>query len=194
MRMLAELIALSNYCGSGKECPDGPSNTYIYNNVIYVGEDFPTSTTAFTLDSSLDGLLIQNNIFYVHPDVNVIDDSDRTYPTDSSDTRFKNNLYNRDFLPKNLPYSDDEQIIAEPNFEGVDSGKKTGFKPLNHADIVAKGYRIWKLTQSNTPHVWTYRTLQVDKDTIGTPICKKSSNNNQFPDMGAIELYKTPCP
>lgn len=178
-------IWLSSYTGD-KGVKQGPFNSYIYNNTVYVKQDI---RSAFSITRATSGALIANNIFYILGDTeNVGDDQDRrTLPPTAAvkNVVIKNNLYLRvNTLPGNLPMEDGRplhdlsEVIADPQFKNPGGLKPADYIPGNTQVIKDKGIRITALPGDS---LGLTRGLEVKKDFFGNPIVGA-------PDLGAIEI------
>jgi hypothetical protein len=159
---------------------EGPVNSYIYNNTIFVKEG---SRSVFSLANTTDGILIANNIFYilgetlsvpVHEGEPTLRDS-----SPISNVVFTNNLYeNANILPESLPIKDNNPFIGNPEFRNAGGVNPYDYIPGNTSNVKNKGIEIKKLPGDE---IGLFRGLKVETDFLGNPI-------KGLPDIGAIEI------
>ena len=93
---------LSGYVGRGKE-RNGPFNSYIYGNYIYVSKDI---IPKIAVDKKAKGVFVANNIFYFENDpVMVLGDQYKPDPggkLEIENVFFQNNLFLKNHWPKNV--------------------------------------------------------------------------------------------
>ncbi len=173
-----KILWLSGYVGR-QNPPEGPFNTYIYNNTIYVK---PKSRSCFWLQPTADGVLIANNIFHILGDTR---NAARTRKDRKSAVTgpqrivFKNNLYVREStLPADLPVRDSRPLAGDAGFTNPGGFEPEDFTPRNAAIVRDKGIPIEKLPDDE---VGLRIGLKVEKDFFGNPV-------DHCPDMGAIEM------
>ncbi len=174
-----KILMTSGYVGKHRN-KDGPYNTYIYNNTIFVREG---GRSCFSIAPSTEGLLVANNIFHVLGEtLNVLDDQDkrRDERMDLIRRSFaSNNLYaTAGVRPPDLPFKDLRAFLGDPDFLNPGGITAADYIPRNAALVKDAGIEI--------PHLpgdpkGLAIGLQVDKDFLGNPITGK-------PDLGAIEI------
>ena len=163
----------SGYVGSGNK-KHGPSNSYIYNNTIYVKQDI---LSKFSFTETTEGVLIANNIFYILGET--IDASNETDNAFIENAVFKNNLYQKaDILPVSLIITDTEPIIGDPQFTNPGGLNPEDYIPSNVSVIKNKGITIQKIPGDE---IGLKIGLDVEVDFFGNPI-------KDIPDLGAVEL------
>jgi hypothetical protein len=169
---------LSGYVGNKKE-PQGPFNTYFYNNTIYVGKNLDAK---ISVAPTTQGLLIANNIFYFQGRSKIVKGdqtrSDSAAAGLAGDVVFKNNLYlRRDNWPNNLPLQDQQPLIGDPGFQNGGGMSLMDYVRTNTQLVGHRGIPIPKL-----PHdqIGLLGGLELETDILGQKISGK-------PGLGAIE-------
>jgi len=158
-----KVIWTGGFVGNGVP-QTGPFNSYIYNNTVYVKEG---SRSCFCFSSTTDGVLIANNIFYIHGKtlfVNNWYELDKQFSKDDlRNIFFINNLYaSSNVLPEFL-----RQFDQNPVYGG-----------LRDVELIKnKSIEIKKLPGDD---VGLLTGFKVDRDYLGQPI-------TGIPDLGAIE-------
>jgi len=98
---------LSGYAGKGKE-RNGPFNSYIYGNRVYVGKNI---IPKIAVDKAASGVLVANNVFYFENDpVMVLGDQYKPDPGGVSKIKnviFENNIFRINHWPKD--------VLIQPN-------------------------------------------------------------------------------
>ena len=93
---------LSGYIGRGKE-RNGPFNSYIYGNKVYVGKDI---IPKIAVDKAARGVFVANNIFYFENDpVMVLGDQYKPDVGGGSQIKnvfFENNIFKKNHWPKEV--------------------------------------------------------------------------------------------
>ena len=93
---------LSGYIGRGQE-RNGPFNSYIYGNRVYVGKDI---IPKIAVDKASKGVYVTNNVFYFENDpVMVLGDQYKPDPGGVSEIKnvvFENNIFRKDHWPKDV--------------------------------------------------------------------------------------------
>lgn len=171
-----KLLWTSGYVG--KNPRTGPFNSYIYNNTIFVKEEY---NTRFSFAPTTDGLLIANNIFYVSGKSVDVKDNEVQNPTDSkiNNVVFKNNLYQREgIVPKSVSIQDLAPLFGDPQFKNPGGFNPADYIPQNAEIIKDKGIPIEKLPGDS---IGLTIGLKVEKDFFGNKI-------TGAPDLGAIEM------
>ncbi len=106
---------LSGYIGRGQE-RNGPFNSYIYGNRIYVGKDI---TPKIAVDKASKGIHVSNNVFYFENDpVMVLGDQykpDKGGGTEIINVFFENNIFYRNHWPKDVLIQPKNNIILTEN-------------------------------------------------------------------------------
>ena len=106
---------LSGYIGRGQE-RNGPFNSYIYGNRVYVGKDI---TPKIAVDKASKGIYVANNVFYFENDpVMVLGDQykpDKGGGTEIINVFFENNIFNRNHWPKDVLIQPKNNIILTEN-------------------------------------------------------------------------------
>lgn len=174
-----KILMTSGYVGGGKP-KEGPYNSYIYNNTVFVREN---TRSCFSIAPSTDGLLVANNIFHIlGTTVNVLDDQDKR--KDKRATRIPrvlagNNIYSSiSVLPKSLPFEDTGMIVGDVGFRKPGGLNAADYIPGNRDLVKDKGIEIPALEGDATG---LRIGLKVAEDFLGNPIVGK-------PDIGAIEV------
>ena len=106
---------LSGYIGRGQE-RNGPFNSYIYGNRVYVGKDI---TPKIAVDKASKGIHVSNNVFYFENDpVMVLGDQykpDKGGGTEIINVFFENNIFYRNHWPKDVLIQPKNNIILTEN-------------------------------------------------------------------------------
>ena len=106
---------LSGYIGRGKE-RNGPFNSYIYGNRVYVGKDI---IPKIAVDKASKGIYVANNIFYFENDpVMVLGDQykpDKGGGTEIINVFFENNIFYKNHWPKDVLIQPKNNIILTEN-------------------------------------------------------------------------------
>lgn len=174
-----KILMTSGYVGGG-QAKEGPYNSYIYNNTVFVREN---TRSCFSIAPSTDGLLVANNIFHIlGTTVNVLDDQDKR-----KDKRAPNiprsfvghNIYSSDsVLPGKLPFVDAGMIIGDVGFRKPGGLDAADYTPQNTKLVKDQGIEIPVLKGDATG---LRIGLKVTRDFLGNPIVGN-------PDIGAIEV------
>ncbi len=170
---------LSGFVGKNKK-RNGPFNSYIYNNTIYVSKDI---VSKFAFDKASDGVLIMNNIFYIEGESkSVLGDQykpDTKGVFNMKDIVFKNNLFlNAKNWPIDIPIKDILPIFGNPKFKNNGGLRIQDYIPSNITLIQNKGHEILRIPNDS---IGIILGLKVTHDILGNPIVDN-------PDLGAIEL------
>ena len=174
-----KILMTSGFVGGGKS-KEGPYNSYIYNNTIFVKEN---SRSCFSIAPSTQGLLVANNIFHIlGTTVNVLDDQDKRKDklTAKIPRSFaRNNIYSSaSVLPKNIPFKDTNMIVGDVGFSKPGGTEASDYIPQNTKLIKDQGIEIPILRDdANGLKIG----LKATKDFFGNPIIGN-------PDIGAIEI------
>jgi hypothetical protein len=174
-----KILWTSGYVGGGNK-KDGPYNSYIYNNTVYVKEDI---RSCFSFTRTTVGILIANNIFYILGETADVSGDQDTQVEDQSQTIsnvvFTNNLYeNAHILPASLIIKDDHPVVGDPRFQNTGGVNVEDYIPANTDLVKDKGIEITKIPGDP---VGLTIGLAVETDILG-------NNINGAPDMGAIEM------
>lgn len=174
-----KILMTSGYVGGGKK-KEGPYDSYIYNNTVFVRED---SRSCFSIAPSTQGLLIANNVFHIlGKTVNVLDDQDWRKDTRAAEIArsfVRNNIYSSEsVLPENLPFTDADMTIGDVRFRKAGGIDAADYTPQNVELVKDRGIEIPKLAGDPTGLAIG---LKVTADFLGKPIVGK-------PDIGAIEV------
>jgi hypothetical protein len=169
---------LSGYVGSATS--NGPYNTYIYNNTIYVQS---TMISKYSLESTAKGLLIANNIFHIiGSSASVLGDQTSTsthVKTDEGDVFFRNNIFlNTTNWPGAEKIDDAAPFYGDVNFTNAGGMKIEDYIPLNLHLVKGKGVSIPYLPGDA---IGLKIGLKVTADILGNPV-------GNVLDMGAIAL------
>ena len=174
-----KILMVSGYVGNSKS-KQGPFNSYIYNNTIFVREK---SRSCFSIAPSTQGLLVANNIFQVlGKTINVMDDQDTRMDKRIAAIKrsfVTNNLYAAaDVLPPSLPFKNVNALVGNADFLNPGGLTAVDYTPRNRQLVKDAGVEIPSLPGDATG---LRIGLRVDKDFLGNPIIGK-------PDLGAIEI------
>lgn len=171
-----KLLWTSGYVGQNPRT--GPFNSYVYNNTIFVKEEYDTR---FSFAPTTEGLLIANNIFYIlGKSVDVKDNEIKNSKgTEIQNVVFKNNLFQRTgIVPASVGIEDSEPLFGDPQFKNPGSFNPMDYIPENIELIRDKGILIEKIPGDE---IGLTIGLAVEKDYFGNPVSGK-------PDLGAVEL------
>ena len=164
---------LSGFVGKDNE-RNGPYNSYIYNNTIYVSEEVQ-SKIAF--ENTLAGALVVNNIFYIKGDAQIVQ-GDQYRPEVEGESVIdnlviKNNLFlHADIFPNE--YKDLSPIIGDPGFSEPGGLTPESYIPSDKT-LISSGIPIERLNGDTKGLSYG---LEVSKDFFGNPI--------ETPIIGAI--------
>ncbi|QBY04211.1 right-handed parallel beta-helix repeat-containing protein [Thalassotalea sp. HSM 43] len=166
---------------NGKNKPhNGPFNSYIYNNTIYVSDEI-VSKIAVTRMAK--GALVANNIFHIVGDSKLVK-GDQYRPESNgtnhiSDVIFTNNIFlKQSNWPKQVLIQDQAPVIADVAFTNPGSQLIGDYTPQNTDVIANKGIEIPFIPGDDKG---LFKALTVKHDILGNPIVDK-------PDIGAIEI------
>tara|TARA_B100001173_G_scaffold121213_1_gene105364 strand:- start:4181 stop:5824 length:1644 start_codon:yes stop_codon:yes gene_type:complete len=170
---------LSGFIGRGRE-RNGPFNSYIYNNTIYVKEDI---ISKIAVDKASNGVLVANNIFHIEGDSEfVLGDQyrpDKGGGNKIKNVFFENNLFLKDsYWPKDVLIQPLNSLFGNANFKNGGGEKISNYIPLNNKLIKDKGVVINNIYNDSTG---LKGGLNVKFDILGNKII-------DLPDLGAIEL------
>ena len=127
---------LSGYIGGGRE-RNGPFNSYIYGNYIYVGSEI---TPKIAVDKNSKGVFVANNIFYFENDpLMVLGDQYKPDPggkLEIENVFFKNNLFLKDHWPKDVLIQPDDNFYSDAFYKSfLDNAgllEENNIFPTNH--------------------------------------------------------------
>ena len=170
---------LSGFIGRGRE-RNGPFNSYIYNNTIYVKEDI---ISKIAVDKASNGVLVANNIFHIEGDSEfVLGDQyrpDKGGGNKIKNVFFENNLFLKDsYWPKDVLIQPLNSLFGNANFKNGGGEKISNYIPLNNKLIKDKGVVINNIYNDS---IGLKGGLYVEFDILGNKII-------DLPDLGAIEL------
>ena len=170
---------LSGFIGRGRE-RNGPFNSYIYNNTIYVKEDI---ISKIAVDKASNGVLVANNIFHIEGDSEfVLGDQyrpDKGGGNKIKNVFFENNLFLKDsYWPKDVLIQPLNSLFGNANFKNGGGEKISNYIPLNNKLIKDKGLVINNIYNDS---IGLKGGLNVEFDILGNKI-------KDLPDLGAIEL------
>ena len=170
---------LSGYIGRGRD-RNGPFNSYIYNNTIYVNDSI---VSKIAVDKATSGVLVANNIFHiVGKSEHVL--GDQYKPDDGGigeipNPFFKNNLFlNESYWPKVTLIQPEKSFYGDSNFKNPGGIRALDYVPLNKTLIKNKGIEIEKIKNDS---IGLFKGLKMNEDILGNSIVGK-------PDLGAIEI------
>ena len=170
---------LSGFIGRGRE-RNGPFNSYIYNNTIYVKEDI---ISKIAVDKASNGVLVANNIFHIEGDSEfVLGDQyrpDKGGGNKIKNVFFENNLFLKDsYWPKDVLIQPLNSLFGNANFKNGGGEKISKYIPLNNKLIKDKGVVINNIYNDS---IGLKGGLNMEFDILGNKI-------KDLPDLGAIEL------
>ena len=168
-----DLLWTSGFVGNGNPL-NGPFNSYIYNNTIYVSEG---QRVGFRFEGTTGGLLIANNIFFIEGDT--VDDTTGTWSQENIDrVIWKNNLYQKaGLLPDTLQINDVAPLFGDPGFADEGGTAPEDYTAFFFENIKDRGLPIEKIPGDS---VGLRIGLEVTEDFFGNPIVG-------LPDLGAVE-------
>jgi len=171
------LFFISSYAGGGENEGMMTSNTYIYNNTMYVSSD---ANVAFAVSKMVNGVFVANNIFHVLGDTfdSYVPWSDLD-GIEPNNIVFINNVYQRtDTLPPTLNILDTGPIYGDSGFLNSGSSLPEDYLPTNVSLIKHQGIEVTNLPGDD---IGLHTGLEVASDYFGNPIVGP-------PDIGAIEM------
>lgn len=173
-----KIFWLSGYQGNEKKNA-GPYNSYFYNNSIYVSANI---IPKIAVNSSADGVLIANNIFYFERNAEMVRGDQKKTEVDLDgvpNVVFTNNLFIRpDSWPTDLLLKDAAPIIGDPGFKNKGGLEFKDYLPANKKLIQNKGIVIQPIPNDK---IGLRIGLKMEKDILGNNIKGK-------PDVGAIQI------
>ncbi len=135
---------LSGYVGENAK-RNGPYNSYIYNNTIYVGKHI---NPKMAIENTANGALLANNVFHIEGKGTVVP-GDQYKPEVEGESEMrniviKNNLYlHSEVLPKE--YTDMAPIVGDVEFKDAGSDEAEDYQPMNRS-LVGQGMKIEALS------------------------------------------------
>ncbi len=170
---------LSGFIGRGRE-RNGPFNSYIYNNTIYVKEDI---ISKIAVDKASNGVLVANNIFHIEGDSEfVLGDQyrpDKGGGNKIKNVFFENNLFlNNSYWPKNVLIQPKNSFFGNSKFSNKGGQNIQDYIPKNINLIKNKGIKIHNILNDT---IGLFKGLELDFDILGNKI-------TGLPDLGAIEI------
>ena len=174
-----KVLWASGFAGRGK-LKNGPYNSYIYNNTVFVKEG---SRTCMSISPSTDGLLLANNIFYILGETLKVD-GDQTsnrntkVPDDPAFVVSNNLVTHASIFPEGLIFERINELVGDPQFKNPGGVELDDYIPKNSQLIRDAGIEIKKLAGDK---IGLKVGLSVDRDILGNPILGR-------PDIGAIEI------
>lgn len=160
-----KILWLSGFVGENSR-RNGPYNSYIYNNTIYVSKEI---SAKMALENTVVGALIANNIFYIEDTVTVVP-GDQYNPEKKGESEIenvwiKNNLYlHSRALPKE--YTDAAPLLGTPVFHHSGGLSPQDYIPKNKK-IIRRGIAIRPIPGDS---IGLKIGLEVKTDFLGNPI------------------------
>ncbi len=143
---------LSGYNGNSKK-RNGPFNSYIYGNRIYVGKDI---TPKIAVDKASKGVFVSNNIFYFENDpVLVLGDQYKPDTGGGSEIKnvfFKNNIFLNDHWPKDVLIQPSASIIlSKKDLKKIFSGSNSY---ISNLDQTLKDHIIFDISRFDASYIF----------------------------------------
>ena len=143
---------LSGYIGRGQE-RNGPFNSYIYGNKVYVGKDI---IPKIAVDKASKGIYVANNIFYFENDpVMVLGDQYRPDPGGGSEIEnvfFENNIFRKNHWPKDVLIQPTTNIILNKNdLKKTFSGSNSY---ISNLDQTLKDHMIFDISRFDASYMF----------------------------------------
>jgi len=143
---------LSGYNGNSKK-RNGPFNSYIYGNRIYVGKDI---TPKIAVDKASKGVFVSNNIFYFENDpVLVLGDQYKPDTGGGSEIKnvfFKNNIFLNDHWPKDVLIQPSASIIlSKKDLKKIFSGSNSY---ISNLDQTLKDHMIFDISRFDASYIF----------------------------------------
>ena len=143
---------LSGYIGRGQE-RNGPFNSYIYGNKVYVGKDI---IPKIAVDKASKGIYVANNIFYFENDpVMVLGDQYRPDPGGGSEIEnvfFENNIFRKNHWPKDVLIQPTTSIILNKNdLKKTFSGSNSY---ISNLDQTLKDHMIFDISRFDASYMF----------------------------------------
>ncbi|VGO22685.1 right-handed parallel beta-helix repeat-containing protein [Pontiella sulfatireligans] len=175
------IFKLFSYVLADTENPEGPFDSYVYNNTIYVGRDVQDST--FSVESKSRGALFANNIVYTENDIFYNREESETSKLDDAQEDqliyFRNNMFRKKYDWMSNPFTVPFPVIANPRFANAGGQEISDYIPQNKA-ACSKGIRIQKLPDDEQGLIGGF---DVEYDILGMKV------DSSRPLIGAIRPY-----
>ena len=131
---------LSGYIGRGQE-RNGPFNSYIYGNKVYVSKDI---IPKIAVDKASSGVFVANNVFYFENDpVMVLGDQYKPDPgggTEIKNVLFENNIFRKNHWPKEVLIQPKNNILISEYMVYKKRGNISLHSHLQANDLVGSNY------------------------------------------------------
>ena len=155
---------LSGYNGNSKK-RNGPFNSYIYGNRIYVGKDI---IPKIAVDKASKGVFVSNNIFYFENDpVLVLGDQYKPDTGGGSEIKnvfFKNNIFLNDHWPKDVLIQPSASIVLSKNdLKKILSGSNSY---ISNIDQTLKDHMIFDISRFDASYIFDvlgYEKVKITK-------------------------------
>ncbi len=171
------VIIFSGHNFSGLE-REGPYNSYVYNNTIFVKEE---QLCSFSIEQTTWGAMVANNIFFVEGDSE--DESPLwrgAYPAGMPESIvWINNLYQKGrIFPETWIFTEGNPLYGNPNLANPGGLSDSDYIPSTGAFVEGRGIVV-----SNIPGdaIGLLNGLAVSEDYFGNAILG-------LPDIGAVEV------
>ena len=143
---------LSGYNGNSKK-RNGPFNSYIYGNRIYVGKGI---IPKIAVDKATKGVFVSNNIFYFENDpVLVLGDQYKPDTGGGSEIKnvfFKNNIFLNDHWPKDVLIQPSASIVLSKNdLKKIFSGSNSY---ISNLDQTLKDHMIFDISRFDASYIF----------------------------------------
>lgn len=173
-----KIFWLSGYVGQGK--PQGPFNSYFYNNTIFVAAEIEAK---MAVAPTAEGVLIANNIFYIKGASRMVAGDQLRADQRGTNALPRVNFSNNAFLraenwPAEFGIQDYAPLIGDPGFANPGGLRAADYVPRNVALVKDRGIRVSALPDDK---VGLRLGLDVSVDFFGNPVVGA-------PDLGAIEI------
>jgi hypothetical protein len=156
---------------TGSESPkQGPYNSYVYNNTIYVESDI---VSKYLMEGTADGALFANNVIYVAGESEALSSGGRP-----SGVIFDNNLVFENKVPQEPFNVFINNWAADPQFVNPGGLDPADYVPLNRDQVLDRGIQLYRIPGDPDG---VSGGFEVEADFLGNPIVGP-------PDMGAIEV------
>ena len=155
---------LSGYNGNSKK-RNGPFNSYIYGNRIYVGKGI---IPKIAVDKATKGVFVSNNIFYFENDpVLVLGDQYKPDTGGGSEIKnvfFKNNIFLNDHWPKDVLIQPSASIIlSKKDLKKIFSGSNSY---ISNLDQTLKDHMIFDISRFDASYIFDdlgYEKVKITK-------------------------------
>ncbi len=155
---------LSGYNGNSKK-RNGPFNSYIYGNRIYVGKDI---IPKIAVDKASKGVFVSNNIFYFENDpVLVLGDQYKPDTGGGSQIKnvfFKNNIFLKDHWPKDVLIQPSASIVLSKNdLKKIFSGSNSY---ISNLDQTLKDHMVFDISRFDASYIFDvlgYKKVKITK-------------------------------